>query len=270
MNLRLIILLAALFLLVIVSGYKSAVEYMNKNRDVPKLPEALDSVFGLPRSPETDIVNFKNKDTLTGTVMDEKISIQTPYGTATFSLRYCVGISFGNGEDIPDVIYTINNNRLSGKIADITLKLRSNLLDAPLEVECAAISTVILKKNENESTFISAFQVTNIFVMANSDVLTAAILEEAVDVATDYAKMKLAVKDIGSFEIKEKGSATCYFTLRNGNRIQGKIESEHLSLKLDLGMQFDSIAQDKFVKMYFSRCCNLLQTVLASSLTARE
>ncbi|MDX9982423.1 MAG: hypothetical protein RBU25_20550, partial [Lentisphaeria bacterium] len=84
----------------------------------------IDTVFGLQRPKNEDVVCFRNNDVLRGTVLDETISINTPYGLLAVPLRRCAGLSFEGEQANTETIVTVNFNRYTGIVMDRVIRFR--------------------------------------------------------------------------------------------------------------------------------------------------
>ena len=136
------------------------------------LAQGLDSVFGQDRSGTEDVINLRNGETISGTILNNAISITTSYGTVKAPVQDCAGVSFEAwGVDV-DVLAAVNFNRLSGLISDRTFKIKSANGGAVKAFRKEEIKSIIFKKSQAEDSAAAPRTGSSLFIMTNGDVLT--------------------------------------------------------------------------------------------------
>ena len=71
----------------------------------------VETAFDIARPDTQDVIYFRSEDVLRGQVLDEKVSIVTPYGMLSIPLRRCAGISFEASRANAEAIVTVGRTQ---------------------------------------------------------------------------------------------------------------------------------------------------------------
>ena len=214
-----------------------------------KLPP-LTQVFSQPRSEQEDVIHFRNNDVLKGTVLNETITVMTPYGRCVVPLRKCAGLSFEGARANTEALVTVNHNRLTGIVDDRTIKFRIGTSGAPLEIRKEKIRFVLLKRGDNETAFADPKAKTNLFVMTNGDLLVGQAEPNSLKIKTDYGEIRVGFDEMKTVEMQGGDNVTAVIKKLNGDVMRGTLETEELTLELSLGVSVNAIYKDKFSKVF--------------------
>lgn len=202
-------------------------------------------VLDLERPSNTDIVLLRNGDKLTGTVLNESFSIRTSYTSLKFNNRIIAGIDLEGGANNIEAIVAVNNNRFSGFIDDpvIVFKLQTG---PKIEVRREKVLKVIFRVREAERKGIPQNQ---FVVLKNGDFFSGKVLNSNLMISTTYAKVPLNLNDAESVTMIGGDSPLTKVLMRNGDVIQGVLETEDIKVDLDIADEI-SIYQDRIGVLY--------------------
>lgn len=215
-----------------------------------KTMPVISSLYDKERSEKEDLIYFRNNDVLSGTVLNETISISTPFGDATLPLRKCAGLSFEGAQANTESLITVNYNRLTGIISDRVINFKIGTSGATLEIRKEKVRFILLRKSANEASFVDLKKPMNLFVMTNGDLITALPTETRLTIKTDYGDVPVSFDEIKKIEMQGGDKVTAVITKLNGDTMQGMLITEEISLKLDVGIMIKTIYKDKFSKIY--------------------
>ena len=198
-------------------------------------------VLDLKRPSNTDILLLRNGDKLTGTVLNESFSIRTSYAHLKFNNRIVAGIDLEGGANNIESIITVNNNRFSGFIDDpvFVFKLQTG---PQIEVRREKVLKAIFRVREAERQGIPQRQ---FFVLKNGDYFSGKILNDELTVSTTYAKVPIRLSNVESITMIGENNPLTKIVQRNGDILQGVLETEDIKIALDVGSQV-SIYKDRF------------------------
>jgi formylglycine-generating enzyme required for sulfatase activity len=216
--------------------------------DSAQLPQVT-AVFDITRSDKEDVVYFRNKDVLRGQVLNDGITVATQYGIFSVPLRRCAGVSFEGARTNTEAIVTVNFNRITGIVTDPTINFRIGSSGTEIPIRKEKIRFVLLKKTPDETDFLKEYEKADLFIMANGDVLSGETLERKVEIRTDYGKVPVAFSEMQVIQLQGGENVTAVITKTNGDTMRGTLETEEISLDLDIGLQVPAIYKDKFAKV---------------------
>ena len=210
----------------------------------------LQSVFQQDRSTTEDVVYFRNNDILRGEVLNETITINTPYGMVEIPLRACAGISFEGAQTNTESLVTTNFNRFTGIITDRIIRLRIGTSGAEIEIRKEQIRFILLKQEANEGQLTNPEQTTDLFLMANGDLLTGTTKESRFVIGTTYADVPVNFDELKQVEMQGDANVTTVATKLNGDVMRGALVTDDLTLNLNIGVQVPAVYKDKFAKIF--------------------
>ncbi len=202
-------------------------------------------VLDLERPSDTDILLLRNGDKLTGTVLNENFSIRTSYASLKFNNRILAGIDLEGGSNNIERIVTVNDNRFSGFIDDpvVVFKLQTG---ATIEIRREKILKVIFRVRETERKGIPQ---TRFVILKNGDYFSGEILNENLVIATTYADVPLDLGNLESVTLIGENNPLTKVAMRNGDTIQGVLETEDIRIDLDIG-DVISVYKDRIDVLY--------------------
>ena len=217
-----------------------------------KIPQ-LGQVFGQARSPKEDVIYFRNKDVLRGRVMNETVSIATQYGTLKIPMRFCAGLSFEGARANTEAVVTVNFNRITGIITDRVINFRIGSSGAKIPIRKEKVRFLLLQKTANEADFLQKTPKADLFLMANGDLLSGEAVERKVIIATDYAKVPVAFAEMVDVKMQGGDNITAVISKKNKDTLRGTLDTDELTLDLEIGVQVQTVYKDKFARFFVDR-----------------
>jgi len=207
--------------------------------------DRLGVVLDLERPSSTDILLLRNGDKLTGTVLNDSFSLRTSYAKLKLNNRMIAGIDLEGGTNNIESIITVNNNRFSGFLDDpvFVFKLQTG---PQIEVRREKVLKAVFRVREAERQGIPQSQ---FLVLKNGDYFSGRILNDQITVATTYAKVPINLKNAESITMIGRDNPLTKIVQRNGDILQGVLETEDIEVALDVGIQV-KIYQDRFEVIY--------------------
>ncbi|MBN2313384.1 MAG: hypothetical protein JXM79_05605 [Sedimentisphaerales bacterium] len=202
-------------------------------------------VLDLERPSSTDILLLRNGDKLTGTVLNESFSIRTSYAQLKFNNRMIAGIDLEGGANNIESIITVNNNRFSGFIDDpvFVFKLQTG---PQIEVRREKVLKAIFRVREAERQGIPQRQ---FLILKNGDYFSGRVLNNELTVSTTYAKVPIKLSNAESVTMIGENNPLTKIDQKNGDIIQGVLETEDIDCELDVGTTV-KIYQDRIDVIY--------------------
>ena len=208
------------------------------------------ALFGLERSATEDVIYFRNKDVLRGRVLNETVTIVTQYGTLKVPMRRCAGLSFEGARANTEAVVTVNFNRITGIITDrvINFEIKTSKTKIPIRKE--KIRFLLLQKTANEAEFVEKLPKADLFLMANGDLLSGEAVERKVTIQTDYAKVPVTFAEMKDVTMQGGDNVTAVISKVNGDTMRGTLDTDEITLDLEIGIQVRAIYKDKFARVF--------------------
>ena len=213
-------------------------------------PSLLVSVFDKERSDKEDVIYFRNKDILRGTVLNETLGIDTPYGSMKIALRRCAGVSFEGSRANTEAIVSVNRNRITGIIPDRIIRFRIGTSGEEIEVRKEKVQFILLRRMNDELDFLDVGKSRDLFIMSNGDLLTGKPAESRIAITTDYGTVRVNFDEMRKVEMQGGENVTAVITKRNSDIMRGTLETEEITLGLDIGMIVEKVYKDKLAKVF--------------------
>ena len=210
----------------------------------------LGSVFERERSTTEDVIYFRNTDELRGTVLNDVIEISTPYGDVKLNLRRCAGVSFEGARANTEAIVTVNQNRLTGIGKDRVIIFKIGTSGEEIPVRKEKVRFIVLKRALGELSFLKSKLKTDLYVMANGDLLTGKAAKPSIKIQTDYGEISVAFSEIKRVEMQGGNNVTAVIKKTNGDTMRGTLLTEEFTLNLDVGATVESVYKDKLAKVF--------------------
>ena len=202
----------------------------------------LTSVFDNERSPQWDIVTMRDGTVLNGEILHETVTMATPYGNLVIPLRRVAGICFGCSNSAGEVLATVNFNRISGTLLDSLLRIRRHDSEEVTEFPKEQAAFILLKRADNEHVFVGPAPASDLFLMTNGDWLTGKTKAEHPAITVPGFKAPLPFEDFKTLELPRTQDEYARGVLKDsGSPIVGKIETDTISLELELGVLLEHV-----------------------------
>ena len=187
---------------------------------------------------------------LRGEVMDAQVNMMTVYGALSIPMRKCAGIALEDAKGRPQAVVTINFNRVTGIITDPGYHFRMAASGEEIVLHKERIRFIVLKRVPAETSAVGPEPKTDLFEMANGDLLTGTAVEPKFALRTDYGVISLSFPEIVSLEVQDPRNMIFGVVEKNGDTLHGTLQTEGIALRLDIGVQTQPIYKDNFVKIF--------------------
>jgi len=207
--------------------------------------EGFKAMLGVERPTGTDLLLLRNGDKLTGTILNEGFSLRTSYARIRFGTEIVAGLDLEGGPHHIETIITVNRNRFSGFIDEPVIKFR--LQTGPeIQVRREKVLKAAFQRREAEMKGIAQRQFVR---LKTGDFFTGKVLNENFVLTTSYAKVPVALSDAESVRLVGQGTPATKVILRNGDILQGVLQTEDLEIELDVGPKV-KIYQDRIDALF--------------------
>jgi len=207
-------------------------------------------VFDKERSDKEDAVFFRNNDVLKGEVLNQDFTITTPYGMLKVPLDKCAGISFEGSRSNTEALVTVNLNRYTGIINDRIILFKIGSSGTEIKIRKEKIRFILLRTKANEAELGKSEEKTDLFIMANGDLLTGNPAQDSFTIATDYAKIPVSFAETKAIEMQGGDNVTAVIKKKNGDVMRGTLVTEEFSIELDIDVELDKVYKDKFAQVF--------------------
>jgi formylglycine-generating enzyme required for sulfatase activity len=218
---------------------------------------AMDSAFDIARSDTQDIIYFRSEDVLRGQLLSDKVNLVTQYGTLSLPMRRCAGLSFEASHVSRDAVATVNFNRFTGIVTDHVFRFRIGSSGSEVPIRKETVAFILLRKTPGETDFLQGRDKSDLFLMANGDVLSGKAAEQTVQIRTDYGNIPVSFGDIKEVRVWGGSEVATLITKTNGETMRGAWETDEISLALDVGVPLPTIYKDKFARIFMGRALEL-------------
>ncbi len=183
------------------------------------------------RPSSTDILQLRNGDQLTGTILNKSFSMRTSYAQIDLNSRKIARISLEGGINNFETISTINNNRFSGLMEDpvFVFKVKGG---ARINVRREQVSQAVFQVNEVELAELPRNQ---FLILKNGDFFSGKVKNKELLVSTTYAQVPVKLSKIAIVSFLGGGNVVTKIVMRNGDEIQGVLKTDDIELTLDVG-----------------------------------
>ncbi len=209
----------------------------------------LTKVFDKDRSDKEDAVYFRNNDVLKGEVLNGDFTITTPYGMLKVPLDKIAGISFEGSRSNTEALVTDNFNRYTGIINDRIIRFKIGSSGTEIKIRKEKIRYILLKTKAGEAEP-GADAKTDLFIMANGDLLTGNPEQDKFTISTDYADIPVSFAETDEIEMQGGDNVTAVIRKKNGDVMRGTLVTEEFAIGLDIGVQMDAVYKDKFAQVF--------------------
>ncbi len=195
-----------------------------------------------------DVMELKNGDVLTGTMLNKQIGIQTSYARLAFRKDQIASLLLeGDIANIENII-VINGDVFSGFVLEknILFKLSTG---PEIEVRREKIKRLGIRKLPYEKKEYPRKDVTT---LKNGDMFSGTVTTPTFTVQTSYAIVPAKTSNIELIEFIGKDRVVTKIKLKNKNTMQGLLQEEDISINLDYGPEI-LIYKDKIDRIEFRK-----------------
>ena len=211
-------------------------------------PPQVTSLFDHDRSDREDVIYFRNQDVLRGEVLNDTIGLTTQYGVLAVPLDRCAGLSFEGARTNTEALVTTNFNRLTGIITDRVIRFRIGSSGTEIPIRKEKIRFILMKRTAKEAEFTKKSPKADLFLMANGDLLSGEARER--EIRTDYGIVPVGFAEMADVQMQGGDNVTAVIKKTNGDTMRGTLETEELSLDLEIGVRVDAVYKDKFARVF--------------------
>lgn len=195
-----------------------------------------------------DVMELKNGDLLTGTMLNDQIGIQTAYARLAFRKDQIASLLLeGDIANIEQII-VINGDVFSGFVLEKTIRFRLST-GSEIEVRREKIKRMGIRMLPYEK---KEYPQKDVTVLKNGDVFSGVVKTTRITVQTSYASVPAKISDIALIEFIGKDRVVTKIRLKNGNTMQGLLQEEDLAIDLDYGPEI-LIYKDKIDRIEFRK-----------------
>ncbi len=195
-----------------------------------------------------DVMELKNGDTLTGTMLNDQIGIQTSYARLAFRKDQIASLLLeGDIANIENII-VINGDVFSGFVLEKNIRFK--LSTGPeIKVRREKIKRLGIRKLPYER---KDYPRKDVAILKNGDIFSGLVTTPAVTVQTSYATVPTKTSNIEVIEFIGEGRVVTKIKLKNGNTMQGLLQEEDIAIDLDYGPEI-LIYKDKIDRIEFHK-----------------
>ena len=195
-----------------------------------------------------DVMELKNGDLLTGTMLNDQVGIQTAYARLAFRKDQIASLLLeGNIANIEHIV-VINGDVFSGFVLEKNIRFRLST-GSEIEIRREKIKRLGIRKLPYERKEYPRKDVT---VLKNGDVFSGTVKTPMITVQTSYAIVPAKTSDIARIEFIGKDRVVTKIKLKNGNTMQGLLQEEDIAIDLDYGPEI-LIYKDKIDRIEFHK-----------------
>ncbi len=195
-----------------------------------------------------DVMELKNGDLLTGTMLNDQVGIQTAYARLAFRKDQIASLLLeGDIANIEHII-VINGDVFSGFVLEKTIRFKLPT-GSEIEVRREKIKRLGIRMLPYEK---KEYPRNDVTVLKNGDVFSGTVKTPRITVQTSYATVPAKTSDIARIEFIGKGRAVTKIRLKNGNTMQGLLQEEDIAIDLDYGPEI-LIYKDKIDRIEFRK-----------------
>jgi len=200
----------------------------------------------MQRPEREDVIYFRNGDVVRGEVLNRSLQLVTPYSQVDLPVRWCAAVSFETAGSSVSTVITANENRLSGIITDRVIRFQSDLSSTPVDIRREKIDRIILRRTTKEAPPPTSPVRADLFVMANHDRLTGKPDPDILKIWVGGRSREIPFSEVETVEIDHRGGLKARVKTRRGSALEGMLETETITLKLDLGLKIPDVYMDRF------------------------
>lgn len=168
---------------------------------------------------DKDVVILDNEDTLTGKVLDEKITLHTPYARIDFPTNYVASMDVSSGE-----MFLINGDGLKGYILNDAIRFSiegGQIFDIRRE----KIKSIAFGVRPQEPKI---FPKGDKIFLRNRDYLTGKVVPPPSLITSAAGKVDIVRENLKAIQFLDKPDEDVQLVFKNGDTLKGIIETEDI------------------------------------------
>jgi formylglycine-generating enzyme required for sulfatase activity len=182
-------------------------------------------------SKDSDLLLQRSGEKLTGTIRNEALGLQTPYGALKFDRRMIASVDLKDDLADPVTIVTVNSNRFSGFLLDASIQFQPDK-GSQLSIRPEKLRKVILRMTELD---VKARSQSPLIVLKNGDYFAGKILNDPTFTAENETNKPIRLSDLELVQFSGRGLLRVNLRWPDGRIQDGKLEREDLNIHLDAG-----------------------------------
>lgn len=195
-----------------------------------------------------DLLNLRNGDSLTGTILNPEITLRSSYSELKFPRGILATLRFPEGKEGLGEVIALNGDKFSGFVLEKDLKFRLRQ-GAVMEVRMEKVDTVGFGYQPGEpQKFPESPQIT----LRNGDLFSGKMLSPQMIINTGYADVTIHLEEVAKIENSGTDKVVTRVTLVNGDILQGELKGDDLRIGLDIGLALD-IYKDRVMAINLNR-----------------
>lgn len=207
-------------------------------------PALVTQVFRIARNENADQVVMRNGDRYSGAMGEREWGLETRSGPLKLERTDVAGIQFGvDGE--PDLVVTVNDNRLAGRIGRLPTPFA--LAGGPaMELDAGNIHRIVCRLGADERNGLPARQ----FVRLRSgEAITGRVSPDPLTIRTATGEVFVARSELAFMGMGNEQRPYTRAVLRDDRVVDGELLNETLEIELDIGQNMRVSVEDVDVMM---------------------
>lgn len=169
-----------------------------------------------------DIIRLETGDTLTGKVLDKKISLHTSYASMDFPTNYVASTNLASGE-----MFLINGDKIKGYILDKSIQFKTELGQI-LNIRKEKIESIAFGiRSEEPKTFPKGDRI----FLRNHDYLTGEASLPPALITSVAGAVDILRENLKTIKFLEDTKENVQLVFKNGDTLRGTIEIEDISFQ---------------------------------------
>jgi len=175
---------------------------------------------------DKDVIKLETGDTLTGKVVDKKISLQTPYAGMDFPTNYLASINIASGE-----MFVINGDKIKGYILNESIQFKTELGQI-LNIRKEKVESIAFGiRPEEPKTFSKGDRI----FLRNRDYLTGEVALPSALITSAAGTVDILRENLKIIKFLEDTKENVQLVFKNGDTLRGTIEIEDITFQLFYG-----------------------------------
>jgi formylglycine-generating enzyme required for sulfatase activity len=166
-----------------------------------------------------DVVTFKNGNIYSGTLELDRIELHTDFAMLALRREQVRRIRFGDGRQVPDILYTVHGDRLSGELNGSDLEM-ARVLGPRITVHTADLAEIEFTGAEAGAQPAR----TDAVEWSNGDVLRVRVLEQRFDIQAEGGTQTITRTELRELAFNTiDGDLEVRAVRSSGERIEGRL-----------------------------------------------
>ncbi|MDA1277613.1 MAG: formylglycine-generating enzyme family protein, partial [Verrucomicrobia bacterium] len=191
----------------------------------------LTEVFGLARSNDVDTLVLRDGTRFTGEALTEVLELRTVYGILQLPRQALAGIRFHGDDSQLDTVLAVNRNRMAGFVENPVIRMRLES-GAELDVRREKVEIAIFRFRSDKA---GANRIGWHILLRNGDVLTGKGAADATTLHAQGSNVSIPNDELAAIRFHDRTDGSAVFQKRNGEELNGVLESDDIEFHLDLG-----------------------------------